>query len=237
VCGVSTLELDRQGMADRAAPSRRGIVETSPLPRLSVCRATIERFLAGEESATVLGRPTIPPATLRSLAAWAQGGDTVDVVIDITKDARPDIGADFDDALRHALRDDVWSLAAAFASVAGSTRIRVVFGPVRGDQCRKFHVDWLRLRLVTTYVGKGTEWIADEDVDRDALLHAPESPAAANAQILRAGGVVRHVRTGDALLMKGARFSSRQHAAVHRSPPIEGTGQVRVVLILSTVDA
>jgi hypothetical protein len=40
--------------------------------------------------------------------------------------------------------------------------------------------------------------------------------------------------TGDVLLMKGALFAPDTPAVVHRSPPIEGTGQRRIVLILST---
>jgi len=40
---------------------------------------------------------------------------------------------------------------------------------------------------------------------------------------------------GEVIVMKGA-LHPNHRGAVHRSPPIEGTGRVRVVLIASTVD-
>jgi Protein of unknown function (DUF1826) len=140
------------------------------------------------------------------------------------------------DPARAWLTMDTSLLLARFALVAGARRLRVWFGAVRTDQCRKFHVDYLRYRLVTTYVGPGTEWVSDDDVRREALDHPPECPCDANKEIVRDLSRIRQAVPGEVLVMKGARHPNGR-GVVHRSPPIEGTGRVRVVLIASTVDA
>jgi Protein of unknown function (DUF1826) len=130
---------------------------------------------------------------------------------------------------------DVAILLARLAHLANARRLRISFGAARTDQCRKFHVDYVRYRLVTTYVGPGTEWVPDDAVRREALDHPPDCPCDANKEIVREESAVRHAVPGEVLVMKGARHPNRR-GAVHRSPPIEGTGRVRVVLIASTVD-
>lgn len=131
---------------------------------------------------------------------------------------------------------DVAMLIASLAHLADARRLRVSLGAVRTDQCRQFHVDYLRYRLVTTYVGPGTEWVPDEAVRREALDHPPDCPCDANKEIVREASAIRHAVPGEVIVMKGARHPN-ERGAVHRSPPIEGTGRVRVVLVASTVDA
>lgn len=133
------------------------------------------------------------------------------------------------------LTTDIAMLIARLAHLSDARRLQVSFGAVRSDQCRKFHVDYVRYRLVTTYVGPGTEWVPDYAVRRAALDHPPDCPCDANKEIVRDSSAIRHAVPGEVILMKGARHPDRR-GAVHRSPPIEGTGRVRVVLIASTVD-
>lgn len=130
---------------------------------------------------------------------------------------------------------DIAILIARLAQLADASRLRVSFGAVRTDQCRKFHVDRVRYRLVTTYVGPGTEWVPDEAVRREVLDHPPDCPCDANQEIVRESSAIRRARPGEVVVMKGALHPNRR-GAVHRSPPIEGTGQVRVVLVATTVD-
>jgi hypothetical protein len=130
---------------------------------------------------------------------------------------------------------DVAVLIARLAHLADARRLRVSLGAVRTDQCRKFHVDYVRYRLVTTYVGPGTEWVPDAAVRREALDHPPDCPCDANKEIVKDASAIRYAVPGEVIVMKGA-LHPNSRGAVHRSPPIEGTGRVRVVLIASTVD-
>jgi hypothetical protein len=110
--------------------------------------------------------------------------------------------------------------------------LRAFFGVARDDQCRKFHVEVACLRLVTTYLGRGTEWIPDDVVDRDAMARMIPCPEEANAAIVRDHRELRHADAGDVVLLKGSRHPDGS-GAVHRSPPIVATGVRRVVLVVT----
>jgi hypothetical protein len=56
---------------------------------------------------------------------------------------------------------------------------------------------------------------------------------AANTRIVRRGSGIRCSGPGDVVLLKGELFDgNRGRGAVHRSPPIEATGERRIVLTL-----
>lgn len=137
-----------------------------------------------------------------------------------------------DELLRGWLVTDLSALVGRFAVLSSAPRIRVFFGAVRTDRCRKFHVDYLRLRMISTYRGLGTEWLPESGVDRLAMEAPPECAVTANRAIVRSESSIRRASAGDVLLLKGA---GEGRGAVHRSPPIEAQSQLRVVLIASTV--
>lgn len=135
---------------------------------------------------------------------------------------------------RRWLCDDVSLLLERFGAVAHVEQAHVFFGVIRDDQCRKFHVDAVHLRLVTTYVGPGTEWVPSEAVDRDALARLTPCPSEANAGIVRIASAVRRAEPGHVLVLKGGRNASAAGAgAVHRSPAIAHRGEARVTLVVT----
>jgi hypothetical protein len=136
---------------------------------------------------------------------------------------------------RRWLMTDVALLLARFSHLANAPRLRVTFGAVRNDQCRKFHIDYVRYRMVTTYFGPGTEWVPDEYVSREALERSLHIPRNSNDEVVRLSSAVRRTQAGDVLVMKGARHEHGR-GAVHRSPPLAGTGLARLVLTASTVN-
>ena len=134
--------------------------------------------------------------------------------------------------VRGAVADDVSGLLAAFFAVVNPGRARLFVGVVRDDRCKKFHVDAVALRMVTTYVGPGTEWLPEHAVDREALARGIACPSEANAAIVARPEAVRHARCGDVLMLKGSRHpTARGRGAVHRSPPLHHAGPRRFVLI------
>jgi hypothetical protein len=178
----------------------------------------------------------LPPGLDEQLVAWAERFPAeFDELVPIPRFDLSAATRGLAEPGRAWLTADIALLVARLADLAGARRLRVSFGAVRTDQCRKFHVDYLRYRLVTTYVGPGTEWVPDGAVRREALDHPPDCPCDANKEIVRDASAVRHAVPGEVIVMKGALLPNRA-GAVHRSPPIEGTGRVRVVLIASTVD-
>jgi len=93
---------------------------------------------------------------------------------------------------------------------------------IETDACRRFHADYVSVRLILTYVGPGTQWL-----DNVAAIR------------LRNGAVVetldvRNVSAGQIALFKGRKWSP-DGAIVHRSPPIADTGQRRLVLVIDPI--
>ena len=57
------------------------------------------------------------------------------------------------------LVEDIDALVKAFADLTGSDNVDVRLERVNHDACRKFHRDHVETRLVTTYMGPGTQWV------------------------------------------------------------------------------
>lgn len=193
-------------------------------------------LLAREEVNLVSWRRDLPPGLEGQLLAWARRfpADFCGFVAlprcDLASATRG-----LEEPARAWLTADVAVLLARLADLSGAGRLRVSLGAIREDQCPRFHMDYVRYRLVTTYVGPGTEWVPDPAVCREALDLHTDCPCDANAEIVRDPSAIRRAAPGEVVVMKGALHPGGL-GAVHRSPPIEGTGLVRVVLIASTAD-
>lgn len=123
----------------------------------------------------------------------------------------------------------------AFRGLCESTSVTGSVVVTRHDDCRKYHVDWVGLRLIVTYAGPGTEWVADEGVNRAALQVPWRSVAAINRRIVPDPGRVRCAGVGDVLVLKGESYPGNAgRGAVHRSPPIAHEKGVRLLFKLTS---
>jgi hypothetical protein len=88
--------------------------------------------------------------------------------------------------------------------------------------CPRFHCDQVGLRLLCCWVGEGTEFLAEEDVIRDAV-GSRRGSVGFEAGPVRPGGVVRQMRSFAVGVFKGDLWPGNEgHGAVHRSPQPEG---------------
>jgi hypothetical protein len=110
----------------------------------------------------------------------------------------------------------VADLAEHFAALASTRAVEVRLSVVETNSCRKFHADWVTMRLITTYTGAGTQWVTPADAERIA---AGQEPLAIHA-----------LAPGDVGIFRGRLAAGRP--AVHRSPPIAGTGIRRLLLVI-----
>ena len=122
-------------------------------------------------------------------------------------------------AARTALVRDVANLADQFAAIMQIDQVQVRLEVVTTDSCRKFHADYVKARLITTYIGAGTQWIGGADVARVAKGTKPSR--------------INTLEPGDVGLFKGKMWS--ENPAIHRSPPIGDTGEQRLILVLDPV--
>ncbi|MBB6254140.1 DUF1826 domain-containing protein [Nitrospirillum iridis] len=140
-------------------------------------------------------------------------------------------GMDAPSALAAAVATDVVDLSHRFLEIAGGDWVDVRLETVTNDACWKFHRDHVPLRLITTYRGPGTQVVAPIDADR------------ALAEQRRYRGPLFQMPRYAVALFKGhgaggqVRVGSPDEGVVHRSPPIAGTGQARLVLCLNLPSA
>ncbi|MGF1605918.1 MAG: DUF1826 domain-containing protein [Rhodothalassiaceae bacterium] len=142
-------------------------------------------------------------------------------------DLRPALEPDLDACgmpagdMRDGLVRDVEGLAHAFCEIARSDCVDVRLERVGHDACWKFHRDCVEARLLTTYRGPATEWVP------------PTHSEQALREQKRFNGPIEHLRRHDVAIFKGS-CAGEGSGIVHRSPPILGTGQTRLLLVLNT---
>ncbi|TQV69729.1 DUF1826 domain-containing protein [Denitrobaculum tricleocarpae] len=122
--------------------------------------------------------------------------------------------------MRDLLIGDADALVAAFSQVTGSDLVDVRLERVSHDACWKFHRDSVEARLVTTYRGPGTEWVRPGQAEQ-ALQEQKQFK-----------GPLEQLRLHEVAVFKGSRAGTGR-GIVHRSPPVAGTGQTRLLLCLN----
>lgn len=117
---------------------------------------------------------------------------------------------------RSLLIDDIAALADIFATVMQTPYVMLRLDVVDTNACRKFHTDAVVARIICTYRGTGTQYGFSE--------------AGAEPQN------IIEVATGAPILRRGLDWPEHPSSdLVHRSPPIEGSGETRLVLVLDPV--
>ncbi|MEM7241687.1 MAG: DUF1826 domain-containing protein [Pseudomonadota bacterium] len=114
---------------------------------------------------------------------------------------------------REYLVNDVTALSEMFADLMNASYLRLRLDVITTNACRKFHLDAVKARLVCTYLGTGTQYgTSGEGTDPTTIDTTP---------------------TGAPILLRGSLWPTSPKAHLkHRSPPIEGTGETRLVLVL-----
>jgi hypothetical protein len=120
-------------------------------------------------------------------------------------------------AERERLLDDIAVLADIFTGLMRARWLRLRLDAVSTNACSRFHIDAVTARLICTYRGAGTQYGISTD----------------GAEPRR----VFQVATGAPILLRGTLWPGDPPTGLmHRSPPIEGTGETRLVLVLDPVD-
>ncbi len=129
------------------------------------------------------------------------------------------------------IASDIAYWSEVLVDLIGCAAVGVRLAQTTQAMCPRFHVDRVTLRLVTTYHGPATEFVASEDVDR-RYLGTAGADNDATGMLLRSEGSIRSAEVFDVVALKGERWpNSEGRGAVHRSPAVP-VGESRVVLTL-----
>lgn len=139
-----------------------------------------------------------------------------DMVRDAARAACAAAGLD-ESAARDWLIEDITALAEGFTGLMRARFLRLRLDVIETDACRRFHIDAVTARLICTYRGTGTQY-----------------------GISLEGEVPRRVfttPTGAPLVLRGTLWPGDPPSGLlHRSPPIGGSGETRLLLVLDPVD-
>jgi len=114
------------------------------------------------------------------------------------------------------LQADIISLADKFRALVPSKYLRLRLDVVTTNACRRFHIDAITARLVCTYRGTGTQYGISTDGTPPSRVFT--------------------VQTGAPILLRGTLWPEQPASGLlHRSPPIEGTGETRLVLVVDPI--
>ena len=121
-----------------------------------------------------------------------------------------------DGAERDWFQSDITSLADMFSNLMSVRVLRLRLDVITHNACRKFHVDAITARLICTYRGTGTQYgVSTNGTDPNRVFTVP---------------------TGAPIVLRGSRWLEQPPTGLlHRSPPIEGTGETRLVLVVDPV--
>ncbi|MDA9193997.1 DUF1826 domain-containing protein [Alphaproteobacteria bacterium] len=117
---------------------------------------------------------------------------------------------------RDMLIDDIAALANVFAEINQTKFLRLRLEAITGNACSKFHIDAVTTRLVCTYRGPGTQYCFLADgTDSSNIFDVP---------------------TSSPIVMRGTLWPTKERSGfLNRSPPIEGSGKTRLLLVLDPI--
>ncbi len=98
--------------------------------------------------------------------------------------------------------------------------------------CPRFHVDRVPCRLVTCYMGAGSQWLEHNSVDYSKLGIKLGGKTDLDMGLYESADQIQQLNTGDVALLKGTGWiGNEQSGLIHRSP--QGCGdQNRLLLTL-----
>jgi len=124
------------------------------------------------------------------------------------------------DAISDLLIEDIRALVDQFANLMNESHVDVRLEAISHDACWKFHRDCIAGRLLTTYHGATTQWVIEQDEE------------AALREQRKFKGRIQHLPRHAVALFRG-NCAAPARGVLHRSPPITGTGETRLLLCLN----
>lgn len=114
---------------------------------------------------------------------------------------------------------NITNLTDMFSCLFDIKRVGLRLTVLNKAMCPKFHVDHVACRLVTTYLGPGTEWLPNNQRESS---HTEDK--------------IQYTEQGDVVLLKGEAWEGNEgNGIVHRSPSVTAD-EKRLLLTLDIVD-
>ena len=129
-----------------------------------------------------------------------------------------------------SLIKDILAISGIFFQLSKTKVIKISFQIVNSDMCQYFHTDNISRRLLCTYLGPGTEWLEESNLNREGLGKGN------NDEVILDYNKIKQANQYDLLLLRGSKFAQNFKGAVHRSPPMTKTFPKRVLLKIDEME-
>ena len=187
--------------------------------RVSELADLVEIFDPGRQVCT--WQREIDPAIETYLYQMHQTGE-LQVLETLSPATQPDLDALPGGIGREVLVKDLSLLREIVCELLNCTAVGLRLTRIGRAMCPVWHVDRVGIRLICTYQGPGTQWLDDQGVDRRDLKSGR----------MRESTLVQAI-SGEIVLLKGALWPGNESfGAVHRSPSLGPTAQLRTLITL-----
>jgi len=137
---------------------------------------------------------------------------------------------------KHVLCQHITLLVDMFCTLFELKRVGLRLTVLDRPMCPKFHVDKVPCRLITTFTGEATQWLAHETADRTKLgaggLGLPDDESG----IYQNPKDINQLTSGDVALLKGESWLDNLCGGlIHRSPALKH-GERRLLLTLDFIE-
>ncbi|MBD1577823.1 MULTISPECIES: DUF1826 domain-containing protein [Vibrio] len=170
-----------------------------------------------------------------SIQAHLLQGLTVNIKKTVTPDSvKADIFPSLEDwECRDELIADISILVAMFCCLFELRHVGLRLATLDRAMCPRFHVDNVPCRLVTTYSGVGTQWLAHHEVNRKRLGAGNQGLPDHQSGLYPDSDSIQQLRMGDVALLKGEMWLGNEDSGlVHRSPELTAIDKTRLFLSL-----
>lgn len=205
---VDTLPVDRNARRDQ--PSVRCVNDSRSLSQIHEPGVDLVIWERLAQTSPDLAALAVTDKMLQNVSNWRQRLSINAIAQHVSRMPEP-------------LGRDIAQLAQLFAGIAKASMLEVRLERVVDNACWKFHRDAVHMRLLTSYAGPGTEWVAAPDAEQALVQQGAYR------------GPIGRLQRFDVGIFKGRRYQP-EPALVHRSPAIAGTGEQRLLLCMTPVD-
>ena len=131
---------------------------------------------------------------------------------------------------------DISKIVKIFCTLFNVNSVWLRLDAIDKPMCPRFHADYLKCRLVSTYIGPATQWIPHDLVNHSKLGSGNEGKSDKESGLFLKDADIKQLNIGDIGLLKGEAWEGNQGGGmVHRSPHSEDSKQ-RLYMTIDFVD-
>ena len=118
---------------------------------------------------------------------------------------------------------DISKLVNSFCKLFDLKYVWLRIDSIDHPMCPRFHVDKVKCRLITTYLGPSMEFLPHHLVDRSKLGIGNQGKSDSTSGLYKKNTDIKRLDPGYVALLKGTEWSGNKRGAlVHRSPHTQG---------------